>query len=469
MSLTDVNIDIKSLKGVTQDSREVGQGYLFAALKGNAFDGRNYIDDAIKRGASVILSYEDTQIKSGVTSILVKNPRKTFSHIVSEFYQNQPEHIVAVTGTNGKSSVVHFIDQIWQNMGKSGAFIGTLSGAMTTPDTVSLHKKLYDLHENKITNLAIEASSHGLEQYRMDGVSIKIAAFTNLSQDHLDYHGNMDDYISAKMRLFSKLLDKDGVAILNADIPEYEKISSICKARILSYGENAKDVKLISRAITCTSQQIEIQVMGKGYSLNLPLIGKFQAMNALCALACIYAQYPEDIDKIIAALENLKGATGRLQLAKSNIYNAYIDYAHTPDALENVLNALRPHVKGRLICVFGCGGDRDKTKRPLMGDVAAKLADIVIVTDDNPRFENHADIRKDILSGANDNGCPLHEIADRREAIKFAVNQMKPEDILLIAGKGHEQGQIFGGHTEPFDDALEVEKLLSKKENKLND
>ncbi len=448
-------INIKALKGVTQDSREVKQGYLFAALKGESVDGREFINDAITNGAAFILADKDTQETSGARFILVDNPRKEFSSIVAGFHGKQPEHVVAVTGTNGKSSIVHFIDQLWQSIGEDGAFMGTLSGSMTTPDPVSLHKSL-----SKISgNLAMEASSHGLEQYRMDGVKVNIAAFTNLTQDHLDYHGSMDDYLSAKLRLFSEILEHDGVAVLNADIPQYQELVASCGGRrVLSYGENGKDIKLISLLVAGSSQKIEIEVMGENYSIAIPLVGKFQAMNVLCALACVIAQYPDKIGELVPALEKLEGAAGRLQQVANNIY---VDYAHTPDALENVLEALRPHTKGKLICVFGCGGDRDKAKRPLMGAIAAKLADITVITDDNPRSENPAYIRAEILGGANNTNSNIHEIADRREAISFAISQMGVDDILLVAGKGHEQGQIFDGFTEPFDDAIEVTSAMA--------
>ncbi len=457
LSHINVNIDIESLKGVTQDSREVKQGYLFAALKGENTDGREFINDAINNGASFILADKDTQETSGAQFILVDNPRKEFSYIIASFYRKQPEHIVAVTGTNGKSSVVHFIDQLWRAIGEDGTFMGTLSGSMTTPDPVSLHKQLAQMTCN---NLAMEASSHGLEQYRMDGVRVNIAAFTNLTQDHLDYHGSMDDYLSAKLRLFSEILERDGVAVLNADIPQYQTLLDSCgRRRILSYGENGKDIKLISLLVAGSSQKIEIKVMGKLYKVNLPLVGKFQAINTLCALACVIAQYPDKIDELIPALEKLEGAAGRLQQVADNIY---IDYAHTPDALKNVLETLRPHTKSKLICVFGCGGDRDKAKRPLMGAIATELADIAVITDDNPRSENPDAIRAEILGGVNNTNSNIHEIADRREAISFAISQMDIDDILLVAGKGHEQGQIFDGFTEPFDDALEVNNILNK-------
>ncbi len=464
MSLID--LDIKSLKGVTQDSRKVKDGYLFAAFQGDFVDGYDYISDAIARGASVILSDRDVQISGNARLLLVDNPRKVFSYIVAEFYQNQPEHIVAVTGTNGKSSFVHFVNQLWHALGKKGAFIGTGSGAMTTPDPVSLHEALNEFYQNKVTNIAIEASSHGLDQYRIDGVHVAVAAFTSFSQDHLDYHGNMDDYFTAKSRLFSEILKQGGTAVLNADIPRYKALLEICKVRgikVLSYGKNGTDIKLISNIVKSASQQIEIEVMGEDYSIELPLVGGFQVMNVLCALACVISQYPEKTAELITALSKLEGVTGRMQHVGSS--NIYVDYAHTPDALENALKSLRLHTDARIICVFGCGGDRDKSKRRLMGEVASRIADIVIVTDDNPRSENPADIRKKILSGVDNHNSNIHEIADRREAIKFAISQMDKNDILLVAGKGHEQGQIFDGLVEPFDDVKEVEAAMARLNN----
>lgn len=458
MSLID--LDIKSLEGVTQDNRAVKAGYLFAALQGEHVDGRDYIDDALKRGASVILSDEDVKLDDTVNMIIVSNPRQTFSHIVSEFYGVQPASAVAVTGTNGKSSVVHFVDQILRGLGEPSTFIGTLSGTMTTPDPVSLHAALADMADDGVTHVALEASSHGLEQYRMDGVRVNIAAFTSFSQDHLDYHADMEKYLQAKLRLFSDVLSDDGVAVLNADIPEYNRILAVCQARgvrIISYGEKGKDIRLISSEISNNTQKVKVEIMGKPYVFVLPLVGKFQVMNTLCALGCILANTPQQIAQAISVLESIEPVPGRLQLVTNNVLHAYVDYAHTPDALENVLDALRPHTKGRLICVFGCGGDRDRAKRSVMGGVVSRLADVAIVTDDNPRSENPAAIRKEILSKMDGD---VHEIADRRKAIEFAVQQMNQDDILLVAGKGHEQGQIFDGVTHPFDDVCEVNNAL---------
>lgn len=462
--MSPTNINIEELRGVTQDSRSVKSGYLFAALKGDNVNGNDYIEDAVKRGASVVLSDGNVSIASDVQVIKSENPRKEFSHIVAEFYDAQPENIIAVTGTNGKTSVVHFVNQLWSGLGLNSSIIGTLSGSMTTPDSVSMHETLAQMSVDGVTHVALEASSHGLEQYRMDGAQINVAAFTSFSQDHLDYHLDMQSYLAAKSRLFAEVLPLGGVAVLNADSVAYDELKSVCKRRgnrVLSYGEQGADVNLLSCEISGIAQDIEIYVLGKAYSLRVPLIGKFQVENALCALACVLAKYPEKAVLLVDALSKLEGAAGRLQhvASKDGELNTYVDYAHTPDALENVLEALRPHTSGKLICVFGCGGDRDKSKRALMGKAAAHWSDIAIVTDDNPRSENPDDIRKEVI-GNNKNIC---EIADRREAIEFAIEKLSKNDILLVAGKGHEQGQIIAGVTKPFDDVKEIEKSLNKR------
>jgi len=457
-------IDISSFKGLTQDSRAVKDGYLFAAFPGAISDGRDFIADAIKRGATAILSSEDAQLPDGVRNvelIVDPNPRKIFAKLAAEFYGRQPEHIVAVTGTNGKTSVVTFVEQLWTAAGFKASSLGTLKGALTTPDPVALHVSLSGLAEADVTHVAIEASSHGLDQYRLDGVNIGAAGFTNLSHDHLDYHENMDAYFDAKVRLFSELVNSEGCAVLNADIPQFERLEKLAVERglkALSYGRNGKDLKVISLTPTANGQELELGVLGVHKDIILPLVGEFQAMNVLCALGLVVAQNPKNKRIYIDALERIQGAQGRLQLIPEHKKGAvYVDYAHTPDALENVLKALRPHTDGRLVCVFGCGGDRDQTKRPVMGAIASKYADDVIVTDDNPRGEDPAEIRAQILSTAGD----AQEIGDRRDAIRRAVQNLNKGDVLVIAGKGHEQGQIFADHTEHFDDAEEAREAIA--------
>jgi len=456
-------IDVSSLNGLTQDSREVREGYLFAAFKGEQSDGRDYIEAAIKAGASHILT--DTSLRTsakqsrpGVEYIYDDNPRKAFAHMVAQFYPAQPETIVAVTGTNGKTSIVNFVEQIWTQLGYNASSIGTLEGGMTTADPVSLHKKLSESAGQGITHLAMEASSHGLHQYRLDGAKISAAGFTSLSRDHLDYHADMDEYLAAKSRLFTEVMEPNGIAILNADIPEYESLNACITSKKWTYGHNGKDLKILSLTPSTNGQNCEFKIKDETYHLNINLVGEFQIMNALCALGLVLAQDGIDTKKAIQSLENLKGARGRLQHVNGHPTGAaiYVDYAHTPDALEHVLTALRPHTDKNLICLFGCGGDRDTGKRAEMGKIANDLADETIITDDNPRSEDPAAIRAAILSTAPSG----KEIANRRDAIHETIKNLSQGDVLVVAGKGHEQGQIFATHTDPFDDVNEAEKAI---------
>jgi len=448
----------QQIKGLSQDSRKIKPGYLFAALPGSNVDGRDFIPQAIDAGASMVLSSENVD---GVETVLDDNPRKVYAQIAAAFYKDQPETILAVTGTNGKTSVVSFVEQILKSLGANAESLGTLKGSMTTPDAADLHAHLADLQGRGVTHLAMEASSHGLDQYRLDGVKLSAAAFTNLSHDHLDYHGTEERYLEAKSRLFGDLLPEGGVAVLNADIPQFETLQAVCEKRgirVMSYGRNAKDIKILSLKPTERGQSIELGVLGAHKDINLPLVGEFQTMNALCALGLVLAVMPERLADALNALEKLKGVRGRLEPVSGHPENVgiYVDYAHTPDALENVLNALKPHTANKLICVFGCGGDRDKTKRPEMGEVATRLADTVIVTDDNPRSETPETILQEILQAAPN----AIEIGSRREAIRAAVKMAQSGDVLVVAGKGHEQGQTFADRTEDFDDVHEVKTAI---------
>ncbi len=465
--IDDLNLDVRAMQGVTQDSRQVQDGYLFAALQG-ALDGRSFIPEALMRGASVILSDSSVSLEDGGNARLITDdcPRQVFAHIVAAYYAKQPDHMVAVTGTNGKSSVVHFIDQIWRSIGLSSSYLGTLSGTMTTPEPVLLHEALSQMQEEGITHTAMEASSHGLEQYRMDGVSIGVAAFTSFSQDHLDYHSGMDEYFEAKKRLFSDVLREGGIAVLNADIPQFHALKSVCDARnikVVSYGVAGEAIKLTSCVPDREGQRVTLVLEGEELSFLIPLVGKFQVMNVLCALGCVLS-YGANVSACLDAVKEIKGVPGRLQHVQSACgnYNAYVDYAHTPDALDHVLNALRPHVSGKLICVFGAGGDRDVDKRSKMGAVVARLADIGIVTDDNPRSEDPQRIRNEILHGMNSDTCEVLEISDRCAAIEKAISMMAKGDSVLIAGKGHEQGQVFATATYSFDDVVETENAMRK-------
>jgi len=463
------------ITGVTADSRKVAPGALFVALPGSAADGRAFIPQALAQGAAAILAPSNTP--DGLAPLLVTSGdvRRAYALAARSFYGAQPANCVAITGTNGKTSVAAFCRQIWAGLGLKSASMGTLGvvgqkgdktyaltgPGLTSPDAADAARLLAELAAKDVTHLALEASSHGIDQRRLDGVTIKAAGFTNLSQDHLDYHGDMEAYRAAKMRLFETLLPRGRTAVLNADSDAY---SSFAAASIMSglgvmgVGERGRDLTLIGRRATPEGQRLTIDVRGVTHDVLLPLAGAFQASNALVAAGlCIAAG--ESADRVLGALEHISGAQGRLQRigGGSTRGEVYVDYAHTPDGLETVLSALRPHATGRLIVVFGAGGDRDRGKRPLMGEIAGRLADVAIVTDDNPRSEAPAAIRAEVLKG-----CPgALEIGDRREAIRQAIDLMGDGDVVVIAGKGHEQGQIVGGTTHPFDDATEAANALS--------
>lgn len=458
-------IEIPSIEitGITADSRKVKPGYLFAALQGVAKDGREYIDGAIKAGAAAILTDERPGAWS-VPAVRAADPRLALAKAAAAFFPSQPAIVAAVTGTNGKSSTVDFLRQIWSHMGRKSASMGTLgaigpSGVIdlghTTPDPVAIHETLDRLAKEGVTHAAMEASSHGLAQHRLDGVKLAAGAFTNLTQDHLDYHSDFDDYRRAKMRLFAELLPRGAPAVINADSPELEAFEAVAKAaglKLFTVGWRGRHLRIGEALPRGTGQDLVIQwgdEPGNERKVHLPLIGEFQALNALCA-AGIAMSLGDDVGKVLDGLEVLKGVHGRLELvgqtaAKSPVF---VDYAHTPDGLNVLLRAARPHVRGKLIVVFGCGGDRDATKRPIMGDVARRLADEVIVTDDNPRSEDPAKIRAAIRKGVPD----ASEIGDRASAILEGVRRLKAGDALVIAGKGHETGQIVKGVTIPFSD-----------------
>ena len=454
---------VNKIKGLTSDSRQVSKGYLFAALAGTRYDGRDYIDQAILNGASYILAPKGTPHRDDVIMIESENPRHDFALLAAEFYEDQPDNIIAVTGTNGKTSVAEFIRQIFEMANYKCASLGTLGlrskmvkGAnnMTTPDPVKLHGLLADLKAAGVNHLAMEASSHGLHQSRLDGVKPTIAAFTNLSQDHLDYHKDMEDYFAAKKRLFTEILLEDGCAVVNIDDEWGRRIPR----KELTYGQREEaDLRLVAQVPNAEGQTIKVEYKKQYYTIELSLIGLFQAYNVLCAAGCCLMLGMEP-DFIFKSLSKLKVVSGRMELVLSkNKMAAYVDYAHTPDALEKVLTALRPHVEGKLICVFGAGGDRDKSKRSVMGRIVSTLADCAIVTDDNPRSEDPIKIRNEILST-----CPnAANIGDRRKAIAHGVGLLCPGDVLIVAGKGHEQGQTIGEITYPFDDAKET--LLAMK------
>ncbi|WP_241503838.1 UDP-N-acetylmuramoyl-L-alanyl-D-glutamate--2,6-diaminopimelate ligase [Ferruginivarius sediminum] len=463
------------IRGITADSRQVSEGVLFAAIPGTRADGRDFIPDALKRGAAAVLAPTGTRLPEGTSAAALvtdDNPRRALSLMAAHFHGAQPAFIAAVTGTNGKTSVAAFCRQLWAGTGEKAASLGTMGlvpevadnpGKLTTPDPVALHRCLAQLAEQGYDRLAIEASSHGLHQYRLDGLKVRAAAFTNLSLDHLDYHGDMASYLGAKRRLFADLLETGGTAVLNADAPESATLAETCGARGITawqYGEHdGSDIQLAKREPELTGQRLTLSVFGATYRVRLPLVGRFQAMNALAALGLVLAS-GMDREAAIAGLESLEGAPGRLQRVAETPVGAqvFVDYAHTPDALQTVLEALRPHVAGRLIVVFGCGGDRDRGKRPVMGGTAARLADKAIVTDDNPRSEDPAAIRREILESSPG----AVEVGDRGAAIDGAIADLAAGDVLLIAGKGHETGQIVGETILPFDDAERARAAIAQ-------
>jgi UDP-N-acetylmuramoyl-L-alanyl-D-glutamate--2,6-diaminopimelate ligase len=465
------------IRGLTADSRHVRPGYLFAALPGTRLDGRQFVDDAVARGAVAVLTDDPAQFTGLATHrppvhvIFDANPRRRLARMAARFYAPQPETLVAVTGTNGKTSVTVFARQIWQHLGHRAASVGTIGivgpdfeqpGSLTTPDPVTLHRELNILARSGIDHVALEASSHGLDQYRLDGLELSAAAFTNLTRDHLDYHRDMEAYFQAKARLFTELLPPDGTAVLNADSPEAARLGQLCRQRgqtVLTFGEApGADLRLVAARPLPAGQELRLTVLGESRDLVLPLVGAFQASNALAALGLAIAG-GAPVDRALGALPRLEGAPGRLQHVASHPNGApvIVDYAHTPDALETVLRALRAHCRGRLVLVFGCGGDRDAGKRPQMGAIAERLADLAIVTDDNPRSEDPAAIRRAILAQ-----CPKAlEIGDRAAAIARALELLQAGDMLLIAGKGHERGQIVAGITHPFDDAVVAREAVA--------
>ncbi|WP_375646157.1 UDP-N-acetylmuramoyl-L-alanyl-D-glutamate--2,6-diaminopimelate ligase [Bartonella sp. TT29SHDZB] len=472
--LEDQNLSAMKITGISADSRQVLPGYVFVAVQGKKSDGRHYINDAIKRGARAIVTDCHAVLEDLSVPILrVSNVRHSLALAAARFYGSQPETVVAVTGTSGKTSVVSFLRQIWTHVGFCAASIGTVGvvspkrnvyGSLTTPDPVVLQRLLSEISHEGVTHAALEASSHGLDQRRLDGVRLTAGAFTNLGRDHMDYHRCVEDYLRAKMRLFDTLLPESAPALIFADDVYSQRVIDVvtqARRRVLTIGRKGQFITINRVEHQRLKQCIECRVENNIYTFDLPLAGDFQVANALMAagLAIATGASPR---KVFSALETLQGAPGRLEFVGKTENNApvYIDYAHKPEALEQVLLSVRPFTQGRLVVVFGCGGDRDQGKRPLMGKIAADKADIVIVTDDNPRTEMPEKIRKDILQAVP----TAIEIADRGEAISYAVELLKAGDTLIIAGKGHEDGQIIGQTTYPFSDRLKaIEALEDRK------
>ena len=465
VNLTD-GLRNTEITGLTADSRVVEPGFLFAALPGTKVDGRDFIQAAIAGGAAAILAPEGTEIADDSAALLTsRDARATLAHIAAAFYRDQPDTIAAVTGTNGKTSVAHFTRQIWSLLGHQAVSMGTLGlqlpdgtvkPTLTTPDPVSLHADLAEMARDGVSHAVLEASSHGLDQRRMDGVRLRAAGFTNLTRDHLDYHGTVENYLAAKARLFSDLLPDDGTAVLNADIAEFDGLAAAFDGKKLSYGRNGTDLKLIDADPTEHGTHLSVDAFGSRFDIDLKLAGAFQIYNVLCAAGLAIGCGGEVAD-VMNGLADLAGVPGRLERAGTvNGAGVYIDYAHTPDALENVLSAMRPHTSARLVVVFGCGGDRDRGKRPMMGRIGTEHADIAIVTDDNPRTETAATIRREIM----DSAPGAREIGDRADAIREAVSLLSAGDVLVIAGKGHETGQIVGDEIHPFDDLVVARDII---------
>jgi UDP-N-acetylmuramoyl-L-alanyl-D-glutamate--2,6-diaminopimelate ligase len=451
-----------TVTSITADSRKAAPGALFAALAGTRADGSKFIADAAGKGAVAVLAAEGASIPVGLSIpvLRAREPRQALASLAARFYGKQPEVTVAVTGTSGKTSVAEFTRQLFAAAGRRAASLGTIGvvkpdgavyGSLTTPDPVTLHETLASLSGEGITHLAFEASSHGLDQYRLDGVKIAAAAFTNLGRDHLDYHPTTEAYLAAKLRLFSELTPKGAPAVVNVDGPHAEDVIKVAEAhglRVITVGAGGETVRLANLARDGFAQVLTIEHAGRRYEVRLPLIGTYQVANALVAVGLALA-VGEDPAVVIPALANVSGVKGRLEIVgEKNGGLAVVDYAHKPEALEAALDGVRPFVTGKLISVFGCGGDRDRGKRPIMGAISAKRADVTIVTDDNPRTEEPAAIRAEILAAAPG----AIEIGDRAEAIREAVSRMQPGDVVLVAGKGHETGQIIGQTVRPFSD-----------------
>jgi UDP-N-acetylmuramoyl-L-alanyl-D-glutamate--2,6-diaminopimelate ligase len=459
---------LPELTGISVDSRETKPGHLFAALPGTRMHGGEFVPYALRMGAAAVLTdaaglaaAEAAGGPVGVPVILHENPRRALAIAASRWYGDQPEAVVAVTGTNGKTSVASFTRQIWEALGESAVNFGTVGveGAVsaplshTTPEPLTLHRLLADLAAKGVTHAAMEASSHGLDQFRLDGVRLAAAGLTNVTRDHLDYHGDFEAYLAAKLGLFERVLPRGGAAVVNLDDSHGAMVPPIAAARglrLITVGRaEGCDLRLLGQRFDATGQELLFAWGGRSHKVRLDLIGGFQAANALVAAGLAIGS-GSDPAAVIGVLPGLQTVRGRMQWAatRTNGASVFVDYAHTPDALETALKALRPHVMGRLIVVFGAGGDRDRGKRPLMGAAAAGAADVVYVTDDNPRTEDPAAIRAAVREGAPE----ATEIGDRAEAILTAVDALQPGDALLIAGKGHETGQVIGQDILPFDD-----------------
>ena len=464
--------------GLTADSRKVRPGFVFVAIKGTVLDGADFIESAVEKGAIAIVADKrpvNLERAGDVPVISVQEPRKTFAKMLARFHASQPECIVAVTGTNGKTSVAHFVRAIWEALGHRSASMGTLGTVTsdgvddlghTTPDPELLYAKLAELANEGVTHVALEASSHGLDQFRLDGVKVSAAALTNITRDHMDYHKDFDAYAYAKLRLFGEVMGPRGNAVLNESTELFIEAEALCWGRgheIITIGDSEETINLVRQVPTSTGQNITVEVDGARYDVSLPLSGDFQAMNVLVAAGLVMATGTPVAD-VMATLDKLPGVPGRLELIGTTKTGGavLVDYAHTPDALKTVLMAIRPHATGKLYVAYGCGGDRDAGKRPLMAEMAAAHADVAILTDDNPRSEDPAEIRAQALKGGD-----AIEIGDRADAIRFGIEKLQDGDLFVIAGKGHETGQTVGEKVLPFDDRLIAAQILTEMNGKV--
>ena len=475
---SDKDLD-QEVFGLTSNSSEVIEGTVFVAIMGTQQHGIAYAKTAVAKGAIAIMTNRLPEEKVDVPILLCEDIRSSYALACADFYEHQPKHVVAVTGTNGKTSTTIFARQLWSllgfraaNIGTIGTFtqlplspkiIQTMESGLTSLDPTVFFSTLRNLYDDNVTHVAFEASSHGLDQSRMSGVKIEAGAFTNITHDHLDYHGTMEDYFVAKAKIFGQYLSGGGVAVINHDIPEYAALATLAKSRnqtVIDYGNEAQAIKLLSRKPIPNGSEVSLQVMGKTYDLLFSLIGDFQVSNAMAALGLVMADPNIKPDDAVPLLRHLKSVEGRLEFVGENRSGGavYVDYAHTPDALMTILGTVRPHAQNRLILVFGCGGNRDAAKRPIMGDIARKLADVTIVTDDNPRLEDPAAIRAQIRAAHPES----LDIGDRRDAIRAAVKMLSHGDILLIAGKGHERTQIIGTQEHRFHDVTVAQQCMQE-------
>ncbi len=461
---------------IASDSRKVEPGTLFFAVPGTKVDGMSFVPQAVTAGAVAIVGEAErpSDLPAHVAYVQVPDVRRTLALAAARFYPEQPEKVVAVTGTSGKSSVADFTRQLFAHLGYKSASVGTLGvitsdgkayGSLTTPDPISLHESFDRLANDGVTRLAMEASSHGIDQRRLDGVRLHAAGFTNLGRDHLDYHATTEAYAAAKLRLFDTLLPQDAPAIINADGPYADVFLHGVRNRglnVITTGSMGETIRLVEARAEGFTQALTVEAFGKTLKTTLPLLGAFQVENALVAAGLVLAVEGEGrAAEVLEGFKTLKGVSGRLeQVGEIDGAICIVDYAHKPDALAHVLDALRPFVQGRLFCVLGCGGDRDRGKRPLMGRIANDKADVVIVTDDNPRSEDPAAIRAEVMKAAP----RAREIGDRAEAIRTAVGELRGGDILVVAGKGHETGQIIGDRTLPFSDHDEVRAAIAARQ-----